>query len=422
MRSSTDIIIPGSIDLGVIFTDLGRVSGERLLLMLSYLYAVGQWRWDWKDARIEIHSSTLELLGGKPPSKSGNIEKEREGGEKQSTSGYKNLLMYAERRGIIERDDSYRVDHYSKAIRFVDRDINFRSQKIYTLTAKNAIKAYTYHREHSRQKFSAKSPIHAKILRSVDGLEYDGPRAWSFITNTRDKEDRAVFIRYHEAIELDWFTPFATDEQGRVYTRPVNMPRELRQFLTWEGRDLHQLDISHSQPLLARMLYYEDDIIAPEVERYRSLCESAQLYDFLNSKLQEPFDLNDPEVKRQFKTDAFGGVFYSHPKSKNSQSSELNRVMHQEFPVLAHIFNQLKAKDHSGLAVGLQAVEAQIIMDGVVDELKDEAFPLVTIHDAILTTADGVGKVRERLQATFQRLGLNPTIKHTIVTRQNVSD
>ena len=65
---------------------------------------------------------------------------------------------------------------------------------------------------------------------------------------------------------------------------------------------------------------------------------------------------------------------------------------------------------HSQLACALQQMESNCLIDGVIGGLVEDSvdIPVVTIHDAVLTTAPHVEEMKQRIKHSFlNRYGLD---------------
>ena len=73
-------------------------------------------------------------------------------------------------------------------------------------------------------------------------------------------------------------------------------------------------------------------------------------------------------------------------------------------------------KSSSGLARTMQSIEADAVRS-VVDALKDKPYPLITIHDAILTTEEGLDDVEDELKKSFAAVQLSPRFTVSQITK-----
>ena len=425
---NTTILLPKAINTDAIFNDLGRITGERLLLILSYVYCVGLWKYRMKDANMQVHWEYLEMLGGgNNLKKTRHIGEENKGIDKEDSDAlnkvvakktphigeeskgrmkqYLALIGYAVEKGLIERDGSYRVGVFSKDMRFSNRDEMFKEQQTYVLTSKNSIKAYSKFNDLRRETFRGKGDVYEKIYRSVNGLYYHADKAHDYIVGIGDPVEQAKRLFYNT-----WMTTgyecWKVDEQGRVYTAPVIIPRDLRRFFSYDGKPMFVVDVSSCQPLLHALLYTNEE--EPERAKYLAMVETNNFYNYLNEQLHQPYNLEDDIQKSKFKERVFGEIFYGHPDTK---PTELTKVFSNTFPILWGEVCDRKKPNHKLLPRAMQSIEADVMINEVVGLLSGATFPVVTIHDAIMTTDDGITAVTQAIRKVFKSIYLNPSIK-----------
>jgi hypothetical protein len=200
---------------------------------------------------------------------------------------------------------------------------------------------------------------------------------------------------------------FHVCDYGRVHTNLTNLKSGLRQFLSFEGRPLVNLDVRNSQPLLFSLLlrdHYAGRVMPPDVPRYIELCEQGRFYDVLMKQQGIP-----AEQRSQFKDAFFGTIFYS----ENTPVRPAAWQFGQSFPGVYRAAWEMKERDYSELPKRLQRAESALMIGGVATRCTvelPETF-IATIHDSILTTEDAAEAVRSIMVEEFNRLGLTPTIQ-----------
>lgn len=111
----------------------------------------------------------------------------------------------------------------------------------------------------------------------------------------------------------------------------------------------------------------------------------------------------------KFKKSFFGGVFFC----KNRPVTKQPRLFQSHFPSVYNVILDVKANDFRRLAHVLQRTESSLIINRIARRCMDElpGVCVVTIHDSVLTTTDGVEPVRQIIAQEFRRVGLDPTIR-----------
>ena len=198
---------------------------------------------------------------------------------------------------------------------------------------------------------------------------------------------------------------FASDKKtGRVFNNITSLPKQLRQFLRLDGKPLVEIDVANCQPLLLLGLYNDAD---KEREEFRRVVENGNFYETIDVLLEKPYGT---ERRSELKDKIFTQVFFDRVWPT---SSKLCQAFQKRFPVLYERMVALKAADHRRLALRLQSDEARIVISKVVTGIASSTrIPILTIHDSVLTKAEHVAEVKERLEAAFkEQLGVKPTLK-----------
>jgi len=133
----------------------------------------------------------------------------------------------------------------------------------------------------------------------------------------------------------------------------------------------------------------------------------------------EKHDLNDDEQKAKMKELIFQQVFYSYSEGKKGAKGVFAQAFSREFPLLWEQINAAKKKhgpkQSSGLSKAMMWVEAGGVF-AAINALKHKPYPLISIHDAIVTTKDGVADVVAALSAAFVTAKLEPRLAATLLT------
>lgn len=222
---------------------------------------------------------------------------------------------------------------------------------------------------------------------------------------------------------------------GRFHSNLTNIKKELRNYITYDGMPLVNIDIKNSQPLLSSILLdpsfyttkpryinihqlpssfnlltnnkhkhtYTDTIIIlvkvlqsidiKEVSSYSSMAKSGDFYQQL-SKVMYPRRIFDKaEMKKLTYT-----VFFSNNRSIQGMHYASKRDFRKIFPDVYKVFSTIKRKNHRALSHILQRIESEIMIQRVCQRISKEQpkLPIFTIHDSIVTTdgnQDYVSKV-----------------------------
>ena len=217
---------------------------------------------------------------------------------------------------------------------------------------------------------------------------------------------------------------------GRYHTNISCFRRVLRPFLRIDGQPLVEVDVSACQPLCLAVLLHDirRDILTsvPLTEeqirlartlsifpvccasgedddtiRYKKDCESGMFY----KRMQKICKVADAS---EVKTKVFAEVFFGKRKK-----GRLLTGFRELYPTMGRLSEWVKRHDYKHLAHELPRIESSIVIDDACEvmRLQHPDVPILTIHDAILTTPEHVGLVKDVLRAAFNRRGVNPRIK-----------
>jgi len=407
-RGDRDLVIitlPSEIKTSLVLTDLGRLLGERYLLILSSFYVRGLLKKKTTGNLgnfLQAHHKSLRQLGGEH---------------------YPKLMKYGlSAQHLVKSPLGYQKEKRSFAYMLNQEVFSLKTQQRYTLTTKHAKRVRLDFIQWRRREFIKDNLVRQKIADSIDGLRFNYSEAIKYVSSLPDVEPqkhrvdpktyRRNLIEQYIAGETDW----SVDPQGRNYTLIVSAPRDIRCYFSHVAGPLWVVDISSSQPLLHVLLYPCD---SDEKKKYQTIVESGDFWDFMNNAAGKPFDLNDPENKKEMKEKIYREVFFSYPKPNAGAKKIFAVIFKREFPVLWSLLNahklQQKRKPAAPLAKAMQQTEAEAVSDAV-SSLKGSPCPLITIHDAIVTTKEGLSGVCTALKQSFSTLGLQPSLAEKKLT------
>lgn len=137
---------------------------------------------------------------------------------------------------------------------------------------------------------------------------------------------------------------------------------------------------------------------------YVELTQRGLLYEYLMAEEGVP-----PDKRTEFKKSFFGGVLFCQNRPVTRQA----KLFQAHFPSVYDVVFDLKARDYRRLAHILQRTESSLVINRVARRCMNEVpdVCVVTIHDSVLTTPDGVGPVRQIVAEEFGRVGLAPTVR-----------
>ena len=148
------------------------------------------------------------------------------------------------------------------------------------------------------------------------------------------------------------------------------------------------------------------------------MCSGGQLYDYLLDRCGGlmlwdtiPVEfrheyatnrkLNRSDVKRQFLVMLFSS-------NETMRRMPMFDIVANEFAPLAEYMIGAKSEEHQELARQCQRMESKLIIDNVARELITQ-FPLLTVHDAVISPTENADRVAASIRAAFHPFGV--TIK-----------
>lgn len=386
------LILPSELKISDVLTSLGKPVGERYLLILSHFYISGllfKKQTGKLGNFIGAHRDTLRLLGG---------------------AEYLKLINYGiSEEHLVKSPKKFIPGKQSNEYRLDQKTFSLENQQRYELTSKKAITIRSEQFRTLKNKFIKTGPVYRKIAASIDGLTFDYTKAIKYVAGIPNKDKLASRRNCIEEMLLGQIT-WVIDQQRRNHTVLVRMAGDLRSFVYYGKEPIYAVDISACHPLLAVLLYSKD---SAEKKRYQSIVESGRFWEFINDAAGKPFNLLDPDDKDKLKQTLNRDVYYSFPEPKGGVKKLFGITFKREFPLLWSEIDLCKvrhsAKAASELSCIMQEMESILVFNAV-ETLLNRPYPLITIHDAVVTTKQGVADVEQALRDSFATEKLNPRL------------
>ncbi|PTX14697.1 hypothetical protein C8N40_110126 [Pontibacter mucosus] len=270
----------------------------------------------------------------------------------------------------IRKDDAiaYVEQWYANAILFINPDNLKKNQ----------------HYDDYQKIIESKKERYLYIINAI----YDG----TIFQAKRDKTGERV----HHAISVLW--------------------RELRQFLYLRSKPdalLCNLDVANSQPFcLVKILrdVFKDKAKPTSVQTYIKEVSQGTFYHYMANAV----GLSVTDFSK-FKTDLFANVFYGeNEKTFHSKSAQ---AFMKEFPTVYQVIENEKQGNYKKLAVLMQKVESQAIVDGVMTDLMhkyEDKYFFTSLHDSVIFEyqPELVDEIKMLMVQHMEKVvGLKPTIK-----------
>ena len=362
-------------------------------------------------------------------------------------------------RGAVERV-AYEVGKRSFGYRLAER---FRDDKHVRIAAEDPRlidRLRLFHEQAELARQSRMKPVHFALERHQQRLTIDGDQARDIIASLPQRSNpwdcQGVLVRDIE--DRDFHVNVG--RFGRLSNNITSMKREIRPALRLQSEPLHHVDIRCCQPALigkaardtagqAGHSTAEQDkrgrvngeaymmpqhgqqgkhgksqqiCDAPDppyhggdLDVYCELVQSGRFYDFLLSKLEIETCSNftRDEVKKRFLAD----VVAKRKANRHGAEypSDVEDTFRRLFPTVWRFVRAVNRNgwEHENLIRRLQQEESKLVIETVAAELiarHPELFVL-TLHDAIFTTASGIPVVVGAFEAAFDQIGYRMDLK-----------
>lgn len=360
---------------------------------------------------------------------------------------YKKYLDYWVDLGVVVGVDKYSRGNYSKSYALTtkyNQDFDW-----YTITDYVFKKALT--------KSEIDQNAYPFLRTWIDNLKIDKAgatiKAEALKPLTLRKRKSLQYAKYSRCkLNIENFnektTLFKVDDKGfRLHTKLTGCNKVLREYITFENQDLVEVDMSNSQfyfflYLMDRNVWrktqelrnlfksYQEYIlpkftsimftiidrihISGEFEEYKKLVSEGKIYDhFLELFKKQRPDTTRDGVKKL--------MIIAQFSMNRKRISMMKTLFKSRFPNIYQLTCSIKGntnssqeKKHPILAVLLQRIESELILNRVCTHIKKERpdLPMFTIHDCLVTTAGNESYVDAILRdECFKLVGVFPTTK-----------
>lgn len=368
----------------------------------------------------------------------------------KANHSYKLYLDHLRKHSFLRTDMKYIVGKKSKGFQINQyKSYNSTTQNIeikdWTIR-RNKITEYKASQEQLKQ--TTKSYPHLtkwfneKLLIDVQGAEQEVeqlfPEQKGAIRGVRKGKSGIWNKRYKAMYSIHKFARqefyYGLDDNvERFHSNLTNIKKELRNYITYDGEKLVNVDIKNSQPLFSTLLLdktfwnkkgklisilntpsqsspsYSINITSsnppssnPSIsitiimivellesidnkvfKQYKSFVNSGKFYEKVSKLLYPNSAFNKQKVKEMVYT-----VFFSSNRFIGQPGAQPKRDFKLNFPEVYEVFRLIKVKDHTLLARLLQRIESTIMIQHAAKRIAEEKpnLPIFTIHDSIATT------------------------------------
>jgi len=362
------------------------------------------------------------------------------------------FFKYAVSTGLLLCDNSFIVGKKSKGYRFPDKyNTPLVPYEITIWTLKKNIWA-----QREKQKVENEKSALAKWFNDKISIDYKGAKnhALKVLIENQNTGDRLALDKYiaHmnciDKIAAGEYTFKKDTVVGRLHTTFSNMPFWVRNFMSYDGGKLVNVDIKNSQPYLATALFkseffeidlelknkakkaeksnkveisiedilnkkevsnpkegsikseisdiivsiptlirretFENPTAKNELSFFSKLTEEGKLYDYLKREIEKRTG-EEFKQKADVKLSVLLAFFTSNHFIGQKEAKQ-KRIFKEIFPTVYKILSAVKKKDYSFLPRLLQSLEAKIVLDRICTRITRErpTMPIFTIHDSVV--------------------------------------
>ncbi len=388
---------------------------------------------------------------------------------------YSKSLQFLLETGIIESDNSYLAGDKCKGYCFKNpyRDREFKKVYIEDFRLKKGLKRLKDHYQRENKRMMRGYGFLEKPWRT-NKLKIDAKGAYRWIDENITKDVHNSILK--RSVDSLWGREYRLRFSGdghRHYSLLTNLKRELRNFLTYDGKEMVSIDIKNCQPFLVLALFKEsfwenrDDMLSnnqclkrlnPQIfaqitdnvidgitgniidaiimllkssvsrygkeaslKKYEDLVVKGKLYEHIQEHFcqiyPDRFDNRD-NTKREFLR-----LMNVDPKVENQPFYKPCQTFDQHFPEVYQLFRLIKSTNYTILPIILQRIESYLLIDVICKRISDlePQIPIFTIHDSILTTRGNEGFIEDIITDEFTKwIGYPPKLDIKHLTPENL--
>ena len=261
-----------------------------------------------------------------------------------------------------------------------------------------------------------------------------------------------------EELEAQHFYCDIDNNIGRFHSNLTNLKKELRSYITYQGKNLVNIDIRNSQPFLSTCLFrpqfwnrnhhglniYKIPTALNIIDGYTVSKNNVKIhgmhaYEYINDRINDRINIYTMSVtfllksvdtccneyisfcfSRNFYGKVFAKIYPGKPFVKNKAKKsfyqfiysanhenywEEKRLISEAFPEATELFEFIKKKNYVLLSHIMQRLESILIIEVVARRIAAEKpnLPFYTVHDSIATFPEEVPYVKQVIKEEFKR-------------------
>lgn len=398
------------------------------------------------------------------------------------TQDYHKYLEFFLKHGVMLTDNQFISGKKCKGYCF---DYPYSGQKIVTIEESSYILKKAIRRQKDFLKEEQKKSVkqHAYLTKWWDtgklGIDVKSANDW--IENNKAEKIQAIKTTNSKTQQVDIENAINTAEDfkylvsiindrkcsyrfsgigHRFYSPLTNLKKELRNYLTYDGKPLVSIDIKNSQPFFAIALFRKsfwstttqyspnlnlhklskklDEVLGIGSSRGSSIYDSiitliktsknltgqgspflhfidlvvkGQLYEYIEKEFKPTYP-NRFDCRQNVKKEVLR-ILYGDPKNEYDHFQKPCQTFKDHFPEVYSLFKLIKSEEYNLLPLLLQRIESYLVIDIICKEISKlhPQIPLFTIHDSIVTTKENEVIVEQIMsQQILEHIGHKPEL------------
>lgn len=258
-----------------------------------------------------------------------------------------------------------------------------------------------------------RSAVASRAFADFQRLRVNEDLAESLLVGLENEDFHRLALGRIARGDIWWLWKDATG--WRVHSNLTVLLSELRASLFFDGYTdgLFEVDVKNCQFLLLAILARQTGADGGD-NRFLRSCESGSIYeeirDHVNALEGRKKAVDREKAKRLTIAWLFGEI--------DKWPSVIDGFFAKHHPRILSMVREAKEprsgeRDrYKSLAVSLQRLESQLMIDGVLRRVQTELkhCPAATIHDSLLCVPDASEKIRDLIVSEFEKHGATPTV------------
>ena len=293
---------------------------------------------------------------------------------------------------LVDNKFMYFVSNYYVGKKTKSYKLNITSLDICRVKVCDTVLLKKHKRDYLYRTFTAnqESPININLRKIlIDDLysvkiDYDSSLKW--LNEQKENKDLDLNKYFKNLSSIDGINTnhifFKFDSYGRLHTNFTVLKKHIRtDFLTIDGQEISEIDISNSQPLFFAV-YLKNEIgednFNDEIWRYVNCVKNGLIYDQMLEAFPKKLKSRNEAKIMMYK------ILFGDNKDKKTEC----KIFSSLYPTVYEYIKEYKelSDSYKSLSHELQLLESNFIFNNVVSEIK-EKFPhikLFTVHDSIV--------------------------------------